>query len=118
MVDGTPVGLFSCLGSELAHGRRDGNPVGGVWAFPIDSMTGPFPLKEAYRITDEGLYVGRLVQDRTGQWRFLAFRNDDGHGNWIGEITDPQPVRWIDGRLAVDGTVRSQAPNTKEGIHV
>ena len=55
-------------------------------------MTGPFPTEEAYRITDEHLYVGRLVQDRKGQWCFLAFRNDDEHGDWIGEITDPQPV--------------------------
>lgn len=106
-VDGTPVGLFSCLGSELAQGRRDADPVGGVWAFPIASMTGPFPLEEAYRITDERLYVGRLVRDRKGQWRFLAFRNEDEHGNWIGEITDPQPVQWVDGRLAIDGTGQS-----------
>ena len=113
-VEGTPVGLFSCLGSELARGRRDEDPVGGVWAFPIASMTGPFPLEEAYRITDERLYVGRLVQDRKGQWCFLAFRNDDEHGNWIGEITDPQLVQWVDGRLAIDGTGRSEALPTRK----
>jgi beta-fructofuranosidase len=102
VVDGTPVGLFSCLGSELASARRADDPVGGVWAFPTDTLTGPFQLTEAYRISDERLYVGRLVQDRAGQWQFLAFRNDDEEGGWVGEITDPHRVRWVGGRLEID----------------
>lgn len=102
-VDGRYVGLFSCLSAELADDRRSHDPVGGVWAFPADSLSGPFDLKGAYRLTDEQLYVGRLVQARDGQWQFLAFRNDDGRGGWVGEITDPRPVRWVDGRLSVDG---------------
>ncbi len=108
VVDGTPVGLFSCLASELANERIAEDPVGGVWAFPTDSLVGPFQLADAYRITDERLYVGRLVQDRAGQWQFLAFRNDDGNGGWVGEITDPQPVRWVDGRLAIGVATESE----------
>lgn len=100
-VDGRPVGLFSCLGSELSRGRRGDDPVGGIWAFPTDSLAGPFRTEESYRVTDEHLYVGRLVEDRAGHWQFLAFRNDDGHGGWVGEITDPQPVAWVDGRLTI-----------------
>jgi beta-fructofuranosidase len=106
-VDGTPVGLFSCLGGELAGHRRAEDPVGGVWAFPVESPTGPYDLTRAYRLTDERLYVGRLVEDRAGRWQLLAFRNDDGEGGWVGEITDPSPVEWVDGRLAV--AVRAQA---------
>lgn len=102
VVDGRPVGLFSCLGSELANERHTNDRIGGIWAFPADSLEGPFPMADAYRLTDERLYVGRLVQDRAGQWQFLAFRNDDGNGGWVGEITDPQPVRWINGKLAID----------------
>lgn len=100
-IDGRPVGLFSCLGSELSRGRRGNDPVGGIWAFPTDSLAGPFRTEESYRVTDEHLYVGRLVEDRAGHWQFLAFRNDDGHGGWVGEITDPQPVAWVDGRLTI-----------------
>jgi len=100
-VDGRPVGLFSCLSGELSHARREQDPVGGVWAFPTDSLAGPFRIGDAYRITDERLYVGRLIQDRSGQWQFLAFRNDGDDGSWIGEITDPRPVRWRDGRLEI-----------------
>jgi beta-fructofuranosidase len=106
VVDGNPVGLFSCLAPELSHGRRAADPVGGVWAFPVESLTGPFTVAESYRITDERLYVGRLVQDRAGVWRFLAFRNLD-EGGWVGEITDPQPVSWVDGRLSVEARVSS-----------
>ncbi|MFY9714141.1 MAG: glycosyl hydrolase family 32 [Microbacterium sp.] len=101
IIDGRPVGLFSCLGSELSHERRLDDPVGGVWAFPTDSLTGPFRTEESYRITDERLYVGRLIEDRAGQWQLLAFRNDDEHGGWVGEITDPQPVNWVDGRIRI-----------------
>jgi hypothetical protein len=101
VVDGTPVGIFSCLRAELSADRLASDPVGGVWAFPADSLAGPFDTADAYRFTDEQLYVGRLVQDRAGRWQFLAFRNDDGAGGFVGEITDPQPVAWVDGRLTI-----------------
>ena len=100
-VDGTAVGLFSCLGTELSHARRDADPVGGVWSFPVDSPTGPYRVADAHRITDQQLYVGRLVQDRDGQWQLLAFRNDGEDGSWVGEITDPQAVHLVDGRLTL-----------------
>lgn len=108
-VDGTPVGLFSCLGTELAEEGRGVDRIGGVWAFPAESLSGPFSVAEAYRITDERDYVGRLVRDREGRWQILTFRNDDGHGGWVGEITDPRPVTWIDGRLTIFGARSSPA---------
>lgn len=101
-VDGRFVGLFSCLGSELSESRREAERFGGVWAFPVDNPTGPFHLEQAYRLTDERLYVGRLVQDRAGAWQILAFRNSDGNGGWVGEISDPYPVRWAEDKLAVE----------------
>jgi hypothetical protein len=103
IVYGTPVGLFSCLASELAEERRDSDPTGGVWAFPATSLGGPFEIADAYRLTDERHYVGRLVRDRDDRWQMLTFRNDDGSGGWIGEITDPQPVQWVGGLLAAAG---------------
>lgn len=101
VVDGRPVGLFSCLASELARSRFAEDPVGGVWAFPAGALAGTFDPGSAYRITDERLYVGRLVQDRAGRWQLLAFRNEGEDGGWIGEITDPQPVGWVQGKLAI-----------------
>ena len=101
-VDGRSVGIFSCLGPELSGRRRDNDPAGGVWAFPTESLIGPFAIEDSYRLTDERHYVGRLVQDRAGAWQFLAFVNDTGEGGFGGEITDPLPVHWVDGRLAVE----------------
>lgn len=112
-VDGRPVGLFSCLASELSHDRRARELSGGVWAFPITSLAGPFDIEAAYRITDERLYVGRLVQDRSGQWQLLAFQNNDDDGNWVGEITDPQPIGWRDGRLEIRAQDRDEVLNRR-----
>ncbi len=105
LVDGRAVGIFSCLAPELAQRRSDQDPVGGIWAFAADSLVGPFSLEDAYRLTDERLYVGTLVQDRAGQWQLLAFENYDGEGGFVGSIIDPLPVTWADGRLEVDLTV-------------
>lgn len=114
-VEGRPVGLFSCLGSELSRERRAHDPIGGVWAFPADSLTGPFDTAQSYRLTDEALYVGRLVQDRAGAWQFLAFHNDDDSGGWIGEISDPLPVRWVEGRLTLQGSSAIPAEQLRVG---
>jgi beta-fructofuranosidase len=73
----------------------------------VESLSGPFRLEEAYRLTDERLYVGRLVEDRAGRWQFLAFRNNDEEGGWVGEISDPHPVRWVDGRLEIGASVEA-----------
>jgi beta-fructofuranosidase len=100
-VDGRWVLLFSCLGSELAVERREAGERGGVWAVNVDDPAGPFDIAGAYRIADETLYVGRLVQDRGGRWQLFAFRNRTPDGQWVGEITDPMPVAWVDGRLTI-----------------
>jgi beta-fructofuranosidase len=99
-VEGKPVGIFSCLGTELSSERKAQNSSGGVWAFPADSLDGPFEMSKAYRLTDESLYVGRIIEDRSGKSKFLAFRNYEGD-KWVGEICDPMPVRWVGDRLEI-----------------
>lgn len=100
LVEGKPVGIFSCLGTELASDRKAQDSTGGVWTFPTDTLEGPFDMSKAYRLTDERLYVGRLIQDRSGKSQFLAFRNYE-EGEWIGEICNPMPVRWVGNRLEI-----------------
>lgn len=109
-VDGRWVLLFSCLGSELSTERRAAGERGGIWAVNVDDPAGPFDVASAYRIADETLYVGRLVRDRAGARRLLAFRNTTPTGEWIGEITDPMPVAWVDGRLTIGADVASGHP--------
>ena len=100
VVDGRPVLLFSCLAE---HGMPARAPErGGTWAVPAESLLGPFDIEAAYPITDEILYVGRLLRRRDdGQWLLFAFRHLDGEGAFVGGVTDPMPVAWVDDRLTV-----------------
>lgn len=101
VIDGHPVLLFSCLTSELSADRRAAGAQGGIWSVPCESLLGPFDLSSAVRVTDQTLYSGRLIRDRAGQWLMLAFRNADGEGRFVGEITDPMPVSWAPGRTGL-----------------
>lgn len=101
-IGGRGVLLFSCLDGELSDARRATDPGGGIWSLPVDDLTGPYDVARATRLTDESLYAGRLVQDRTGGWNLLAFRNADEKGRFVGGLVDPLPVRWENGRLTAD----------------
>ncbi|MFF2487688.1 family 43 glycosylhydrolase [Microbacterium sp. NPDC058062] len=98
IVDGRPVVIFSCLKEQSTDSRRAA--AAGTWAVPAESLLGPFDIDAAYPLTDEDLYVGRLLQRRSdGQWLLFAFRNVGEDGRFVGGVTDPMPVRWDGGRL-------------------
>ncbi|MGN9812792.1 glycosyl hydrolase family 32 [Micromonospora sp. BQ11] len=99
IVDGQPVLLFSCLHDQLAERSRDARAC-GVWAVPGESLLGPFDATRAQRLTDDSLYSGRLVRDNNGRWQLLAFLHHDEQGRFVGELSDPIPVR-----VTGDGTV-------------
>lgn len=58
-----------------------------------DSLTGPFDVSAATPLTDDSLYVGRLVQNRHAEWVLLAFHNRGPADRFVGSISDPMPVR-------------------------
>jgi beta-fructofuranosidase len=117
VVDGRPVLLFSCLRGELAASRRLPGMSGGVWAAPADGPLGPFHLDRAHLVTDDRFYAGRLVRDRAGDWQLLAFRNRGADGEFVGEISDPMPVRWDGhGRLTVAADAADAATSSREEI--
>jgi beta-fructofuranosidase len=98
IVDGRPVVIFSCLKEQSTESRRAA--AAGTWAAPAESLLGPFDIDAAYPLTDERLYVGRLLQRRSdGEWLLFAFRNIGEDGRFVGGVTDPMPVQWNDGRL-------------------
>ncbi|MBW9111705.1 family 43 glycosylhydrolase [Microbacterium trichothecenolyticum] len=98
IVDGRPVLLFSCLKEQSTASRRAA--AAGTWAVPAESLLGPFDIDTAYPLTDERLYVGRLLQRRSdGEWLLFAFRNIGEDGRFQGGVTDPMPVRWEGDRL-------------------
>jgi beta-fructofuranosidase len=90
-VEGRWVLVFSCLATEMPGARAQ---AGGVWAVPVEGPGAPFDVRDAVRLTNEGLYVGKLVALRDGTTRFLAFRNRDREGRFRGGVIDPVPVRW------------------------
>lgn len=99
-IEGQPVLLFSCLAQHSTIARRPAR--GGIWAVNAETVTGPFAIDDAYRVTDDSLYVGRLLRRRDGRWVMFAFRNKGPHGDFTGGVTDPMPVHWRDGRLTID----------------
>jgi beta-fructofuranosidase len=90
----------ACLATNQAPTLNSPDPAGS-WAVPADSLTGPFHIDDAYPLTDDDRYVGRFPGRDDGQWLFFAFRNLDPDGNFLGGITDPAPVHWINGRLTL-----------------
>lgn len=88
LVDERPVLFFSCHGAEMARGMP---PSGGTWAVGGASVVGEWQVGEAQQLSDDSLYCGRAIRDRSGQWVMLAFHNV-GAGGFIGEISDPMPL--------------------------
>lgn len=102
-VDGRDVLLFDCLGTELTGGRPGR---GGVWFLllehPVPDPDHPWDATAARRLTDEQLYVGKIVTDPAGRPVLLAFHNTAPDGSFGGTISDPLPVRWEGDRLIAD----------------
>ena len=96
-VEGRWVLLFSCLSTEMP-GAEPG--AGGVWAVPVDGPGAPVDVRRAVRLTNESLYVGKLVAMRDGTTRFLAFENRGEDGRFRGGVIDPVLVAWGAGRAA------------------
>lgn len=94
-VEGRRALLFSCLADQMP-GASPGS--GGVWSLPYGPAGSSLDPALAVRVTDESAYVGKVVE-HDGSAYFLAFRNDDSDGGFIGGIADPVPIRWReDGR--------------------
>jgi beta-fructofuranosidase len=119
-VEGRAVLLFSCLAPQLSAAQRGSGATGGVWSVPTDSPTGPFDVASAHPLTDDALYAGRLVHDRSGQPALLAFRYYDESRQFVGELSDPMPVGWEHGELALIGarheTARAGVLPDRQGL--
>jgi beta-fructofuranosidase len=131
--------LISCLGEDHSRARIERLGVRGetgTFVFSAREPFGPFeaptaPLVE-HRDGHESLYAGRLVEDKTGDWWFMAFRGGtdeavDGQFDdetFVGQLTDPYPVRvretgelWIDIPATENAVDRRSATVTLSGTH-
>ncbi|MDO5736401.1 MAG: family 43 glycosylhydrolase [Propionibacteriaceae bacterium] len=101
-VEGQWFLLFSCLAADSSALTKATGTPGGTWAAKAETQTGPYDIAGSKLISPPGLYVGRLVQLReTGEWKFMAFVNEEGEGHFGGRIIDPLPVSLLDGELVI-----------------
>jgi beta-fructofuranosidase len=107
-IDGRPVLLFNCPRSQLGSDRAAQGP-GGVWVASAESLVGPYSVENATLLADERLYVGKAIQDPTGEWVFIAFANRGECGAFVGELIDPVPVGWVGDVLVVDHAASPRA---------
>jgi beta-fructofuranosidase len=108
-VDGRHVLIFNCLAGDYSAARRAAGDRGAIWAATGESPLGPFDIQGATPLTDDSHYVGKLVQDPAGAWVLLAFVNQTADGDFGGALSEPMPVQWDGGRLAVAATLNSAA---------
>ena len=78
----------------MAAWRRQTATSGRIWIATGESTPGPFDIADAELLTDETFYSGRIIQDRSQQWRLLAFRLRGSEGRFHGSLTDPMPLVW------------------------
>ena len=103
--------MFSCLAEDHSGARleRLGVPAQtGTFCLSAKAFLGPYLASdEPVAAPDHELgtlYAGKLLEGEPGKYMFMAFRGDGDRG-FIGELTDPLPVRHDDNghiRLATD----------------
>ena len=90
-IDGKWVLVFCVSELHIHNGRPNWGT--GTYSAPADSPTGPFHLDRAELIGEPGLYAGRIIKDRHGNWNLLGFIHDDFDIPFSGRIQDPLVVR-------------------------
>ena len=96
--------LFSYSRSDIAESRiahLTGPPQTGTFCVVTDGAFGPFDLSDGYLLAGDAngsYYGGKLIEDRSGDLRFLAFKQYGPTGHFIGELTDPFPVTFDESR--------------------
>jgi beta-fructofuranosidase len=89
--------VFSCRPAELAASRRLDTPDAGTWALPVGRSTGPYLTSEAFPLTGQRLYAGKIVHPTPDTSALLAFEDETDDRPFDGAITDPIPIRWDQG---------------------
>jgi beta-fructofuranosidase len=84
VIDGHPILLF-CANSGASEHR--------IWTARGAGVTGPWDVAAAQPFSHPHLYAPRLVPDGDGGWAMIGFL-DRVYGAFVGELTDPFPVRY------------------------
>jgi beta-fructofuranosidase len=103
--------LFFCTNAH-SSARKTAHGIDAEWSgthyLIADQLTGPYqPVDDPPLLADRNgtYYAGRVVDDPDGRPVFLAWRQWDVHGAFVGGISDPAPVHMMpDGRLRIDAS--------------
>jgi beta-fructofuranosidase len=87
--------LFSVASDRFSAGRRARGPAeeAGTYIAVGRSLLGPWDIAGARRLQLPDVYAARIVQDRTGAWQVIGFRDGSARDAFVGEIIDPVPLR-------------------------
>lgn len=93
-IDGQAVLLWCCGPDELSQESRERfGGQGGMFSVVGESLLGPFDTSKSVRFDHPSIYAARIVKHE-GAWYMIGFRNHES-GQFIGELTDPIPVRLV-----------------------
>jgi beta-fructofuranosidase len=84
VVDGQPLLLFCTNRGPAGH---------RIWVVPGSNVTGPWDVAAGRPFAHPHLYAPRLVPDTNGGWSVIGFL-DMVDGTFVGQLTDPAPVRY------------------------
>jgi beta-fructofuranosidase len=112
--------LVSCLAEDHSRQRRQRLATRGqtgTFAFTGASSFGPYTAADEPLTPIDGtlgpLYAGRLIEVEPGSWSFMAFRGD-GDRSFVGELTDPLPVRFGEDGAIVVGSAYAGGPAQRQ----
>jgi len=89
-INGRYVMIF-CVASHHINEFKPGFQT-GTYSVPLDSPIGPIHFDQADIIDADGIYAGRIIKDREGQWVLLGFENGQRKEDFTGRICDPIPL--------------------------
>jgi beta-fructofuranosidase len=100
IIDRQPLLVFTCHPEEQCAEQAARFGPYSTWYVLGASPTGPWDIAEARPFTgDPKLSAASLVQQRTGEWAFVGFRNQEPEGILSFEVLDPIPVALREGDL-------------------
>ncbi len=98
VVNGIPT-LLWCSGyrelSDASKAKFGEYKSGGMFSATGETLLGPFDIANASRFPHPSLYAARIVEYK-GEWYMLGFRDQEENG-FVGELTDPIPVKSVRG---------------------
>jgi beta-fructofuranosidase len=89
-IDGRWVMVF-CVGEQHLNIIKPGFK-SGTYSVPMDTQFGPIHFDSADIIDANGIYAGRIIKDRSGQWVLLGFENGQIKSEFKGRICNPIPL--------------------------